>query len=78
VPGEFDYLIQYNTRTFEEINRAPVGKDPHVSLARQHNLLYVPSQNSNVVIVFNRFTLEEVARIDVGSYPQRMWTVAAE
>jgi YVTN family beta-propeller protein len=65
LPGENDYLVQYNTRTFEEINRAPVGKDPHVSLARQHNQLYVPSQNSNVVIVFNRFTLEEIERIEV-------------
>lgn len=65
VAGEFDYLVQYNTRTFEEVNRAPVGKDPHVSLARQHNRLYVPSQNSNVVIVFNRFTLAEIERIDV-------------
>ena len=65
VPGEFDYLVQYNTRTFQEVNRAPVGKDPHVSLARQHNRLYVPSQNSNVVIVLNRFTLEEVTRLDV-------------
>jgi YVTN family beta-propeller protein len=65
LPGDHDYLVQYNTRTFEEINRAPVGKDPHLSLARQHNRLYVPSQDSNVVIVFNRFTLEEIARIDV-------------
>jgi YVTN family beta-propeller protein len=65
LPGDHDYLVQYNTRTFEEINRAPVGKDPHLSLARQHNRLYVPSQDSNMVIVFNRFTLEEIARIDV-------------
>lgn len=65
LPGEHDYVVQYNTRTFEEINRAPVGKDPHLSLARQHNRLYVPGQNSNVVIVFNRFTMEEIERIEV-------------
>ena len=65
VPGDVDYLVQYSTRTFQEVNRAPVGKDPHVSLARHGRQLYVPSQNSNVVIVFNRFTLKELTRIDV-------------
>ncbi len=64
LPGEVDYLVQYSTQTFQEVNRAPVGKDPHVSLARQHNRLYVPSQNSDVVIVFDRYTLEEITRID--------------
>lgn len=65
VAGEFDYVVQYSTKTFQEVNRAPVGKDPHVSLARQHNRLYVPSQNSNVVIVLNRRTLNEITRIDL-------------
>lgn len=65
LPGDEDYLVQFSTQTFEEVNRAAVGKDPHVSLARQHNRLYVPSQNSDVVIVFNRYTLNEITRIDV-------------
>ena len=62
---DHDYLVQFRTDTFEEINRAPVGKDPHVSLIRLSNELYVPAQNSNIVSVFNRFTLELIDEIDV-------------
>jgi YVTN family beta-propeller protein len=65
IPGDYDYLVQYNTQTFEEVNRAPVGKDPHVSLNRFSHKIFVPSQNSDVVIVLNRFTLEEIERIEV-------------
>jgi DNA-binding beta-propeller fold protein YncE len=60
-----DYLVQFSTRTFQELNRAAVGKDPHVSLTRRNHLIYVPAQNSNVVSVFNRFSLELVAEIPV-------------
>jgi YVTN family beta-propeller protein len=65
LPGPNDYVIQYSTRTFEEINRAPVGKDPHVSLMRTNTQLFVPSQNSDVVVVLDRRTLEHVADIPV-------------
>jgi YVTN family beta-propeller protein len=60
-----DYLVQFNTRTFQEINRAPVGKDPHISIPRGSRQLYVPAQNSNVVTVLNRFTLELIEEIEV-------------
>ncbi len=60
-----DYVVQYSARTFQEVGRAAVGKDPHLSLARQHRKLYVPCQNSNVVIVLDRRNLEEITRIDV-------------
>lgn len=65
LPGDNDYVVQFSTRTFKELNRAPVGKDPHVSLTWRNNLLYVPSQNSNVVNVLNRRTLEPVTDIAV-------------
>lgn len=65
VMGDNDYVVQYDTATFSETGRAPVGKDPHVSLGRQHNRLYVPCQNSDVVIVLNRFTMEEMTSLDV-------------
>jgi DNA-binding beta-propeller fold protein YncE len=65
LPGSGDYVVQYSTRTFSEVNRAPVGKDPHVSLTWRNNLLYLPSQNSNVVNVLNRRTLEPVTDIPV-------------
>ncbi len=65
LPVAFDYVVQYSTETFMEVGRAEVGKDPHLSLARQNDYLYVPSQNSNVVVVLNRETLERVDEISV-------------
>ena len=63
--GESDYVVQFSTETFQEVNRAAVGKDPHLSLARQNDFLYVPCQNSDVVVVLNRNTLDMVAEIAV-------------
>lgn len=60
-----DYLVQFSTDTFAEVNRAAVGKDPHVSLTRTNDLIYVPAQNSNIVSVFDRETLELVDEIAV-------------
>lgn len=65
VAGVYDYVVQFSTETFQEVGRAAVGKDPHVSLARQNDWLYVPSQGSNVVAVLNRETLGSVAEIPV-------------
>lgn len=42
VAGENDYVVQFSADTFEEVNRAAVGKDPHVSLTKHNDLLYVP------------------------------------
>ncbi len=63
--GTNDYLVQFSTESFAEVNRAAVGKDPHVSLTRRNNLIYVPTQDSNVVSVFNRDSLEPETDIDV-------------
>ena len=60
-----DYLVQFSTDTFEEINRAEVGKDPHVSLTQNNKLIYVPAQGSSIVSVFNRNTLELIDEITV-------------
>jgi len=65
LPGPEDYVVQFSTATFEEVGRAAVGKDPHVSLARQNSLLYVPSQGSDQVFVLDRETMASVATIDV-------------
>jgi len=62
--GENDYLVQYDAHTFAEMNRAPVGKDPHVSLTFHNDFIYVPAQNSNIVSVFNRNTLDLVDEIE--------------
>jgi YVTN family beta-propeller protein len=57
IAGANDYVIKYSRQTFSETARQAVGKDPHVSLARQNDLLYVPCQNSNAVFVLDRDTL---------------------
>lgn len=63
--GANDYLVQFSAETFTELNRAPVGKDPHVSLTARNKLIYVPAQNSSLVSVFNRHTLELVTELTV-------------
>jgi DNA-binding beta-propeller fold protein YncE len=65
VAGPHDYVVQYSTKTFEELGRAAVGKDAHLSLARQDNQLYVPCQGSNVVFVLNRESMQTITTIDV-------------
>ena len=56
--GAEDYVVKYSTNSFAELGRVAVGKDPHVSLARQNDQLYVPCQNTNNVFVLDRATLE--------------------
>jgi YVTN family beta-propeller protein len=65
LPGESDYVIQYSTTTFMETGRAAVGKDPHLSLNRRSNLLYVPTQGSNAVYILNRTSLALVDILEV-------------
>lgn len=67
IVGANDYVIKYSRQTFAEVARQAVGKDPHVSLARQSNLLYVPCQNSNAVFVLDRDTLALQPSIPVAS-----------
>jgi DNA-binding beta-propeller fold protein YncE len=63
--GPEDYVVQFSTETFQELGRAAVGKDPHLSLARQDGQLYVPSQGGNAVYVLNRETLALIRQIPV-------------
>ncbi len=63
--GASDYVVKFDTETFEEVARAEVGKDPHVSLTRRNKLLYVPSQNSNAVYVLKRADLSLHTIIEV-------------
>ena len=59
LPGP-DVVVQYSTATFSEVGRTEVGEDPHLSLARQNHLLYVPCQNTSNVFVLDRDTLEPI------------------
>lgn len=60
-----DWLIQFDTTTLTEVNRAQVGLDPHVSLTQRNKLIYVPAQNSNIVTVLDRDSLELVNEVSV-------------
>jgi DNA-binding beta-propeller fold protein YncE len=60
VDGDNDYVVQYCTESFEELGRAPVGQDPHLSLTWRNDLLYVPCQNTNDVHILNRWSLETI------------------
>jgi YVTN family beta-propeller protein len=59
------YVVKFSKRTFQEVGRAAVGIDPHVSLTLTNQNLYVPAQGSNVVTVLDRRTLETVTEIAV-------------
>jgi DNA-binding beta-propeller fold protein YncE len=65
VPGDVDYVVKYSTKTFQETDRAEVGKDPHLSLSRWNPLLYVPCQGNDAVFVLNRNTMDFVKEISV-------------
>ena len=58
-----DWLVQFDTATLTEVNRAPVGLDPHVSLSQRNMLIYVPAQNSDLLTVLDRRTLDVVAEV---------------
>ena len=65
VAGDSDFVVQFNGRTFEELGRAAVAKDPHVSLTPRNPYLYVPAQDGDVVHVLDRYTMEAVTDISV-------------
>lgn len=62
---DHDWVVQFSTRTFRELNRAPVGLDPHVSVAPSSRNLWVPAQNSNVVQLLDLSTLAAVDEISI-------------
>lgn len=64
-PGANDWVVRFDTRTFEETARAAVGRDPHVSVTRRNDFLYVACQVSNVVQVLDRRSLGLVTEIPV-------------
>ncbi|HRW07083.1 MAG TPA: beta-propeller fold lactonase family protein, partial [Caldilineaceae bacterium] len=65
VAGPNDRVVKFDTDTFQAVAQAAVGKDPHLSLTKHSDLLYVPAQNSNTVTVLERETLMVVTDIAV-------------
>ena len=65
VEGDNDYVVQFRTDTFEEIGRAAVGKDPHLSVTWRNWFLYVPCQGTNEVHILNRWSMHTAKVLDV-------------
>jgi YVTN family beta-propeller protein len=62
--GPNDYVVQFDASTFTEVDRQPVGKDPHLKIGVDTDL-YVAAQNSNQVLALDPATLDEVADLTV-------------
>lgn len=63
--GEQDYVVKFNTKTFKEVARVALDKDPHLALNLVSNTLFVASQQGNALYVLNRETMRTVARIAI-------------
>eukprot|EP01084_Bolivina_argentea_P039705 73371_1 len=65
VPG---YVIQYDTKTFKEVNRLSIGGDPHLFMDPfqfKPLYLFVASQNANTVYKITADTLKIVKKVKV-------------
>ena len=60
-----DQVVQYRTDTFEEVARVDVGEDPHLSINKQADLLFVPAQGASTVFALELSTLAQVAATPV-------------
>ncbi len=64
-PLDADYVVKFDATTFEETARVAVGLDPHLSLTSANDKLYVASQGSDELAVFNRSDLSLVTIIEI-------------
>jgi YVTN family beta-propeller protein len=75
ISGNSDYVVKFSTSSFNEMGRAAVGKDPHLSLTIKNNYLYVPCQNSDLVYLLDRTNMNVIKTISVpGSHGAGMAT----
>jgi DNA-binding beta-propeller fold protein YncE len=63
-----DLLVKIDAKSFQVLSSVEVGKDPHIALAPENNLLYVASQGGNKVDVFDR-TSTELTKITTIAQP---------
>ena len=61
VSGPNDFVIKYNTSTFNEVRRVAVGKDPHVMVNHRSNALYAACMITGEVYVLQRGNLSTQA-----------------
>jgi YVTN family beta-propeller protein len=65
VSGDSDFVVKFNTETFNEVGRAAVGKDTHVSYSSKSDCLYVPNQVTSELIVLDGTTLERKTELSI-------------
>lgn len=63
--GDNDYIVRFDATTFDETHRLAVGKDPHLSATGANDVVYVPCQNTDEVLVLERDDLSLAAAIDL-------------
>jgi DNA-binding beta-propeller fold protein YncE len=64
LPGP-DYVVKFSTESFEEIDRAEVGDDPHLGIDDRFEQLFVPSQGSNLLQVLDTGTLDLLESLSI-------------
>lgn len=64
LPGP-DYLVKFSTESFQEVGRVEVGDNPHVAIDDRFEQLFVPSDRSNLLQVFDTGTLEPLGSLSV-------------
>jgi DNA-binding beta-propeller fold protein YncE len=65
VDPAFDVIVQFHGESLAEVNRALVGKDPHVAFNWRTWELYAPCQGTGAVFVLDGLTLDQTDVIDV-------------
>lgn len=60
-----DVVVKYSKTTFTEVDRAPVGEDPHVFLHPSDRRLYVACQDTDNVFVLNRDTMAQLGVVPI-------------
>ena len=63
--GDASYVVKFSKKSFQEVDRATVGDDPHLSLTLTNDYLYVASQGSSEVRVLARKDLEVATTLAV-------------
>lgn len=72
-----DYVALLSVPALDLLASVPVGSEPSWAISSlDGRYCYVSSRKNDTVSIISFDDGREVARIEVGAYPQRMWTVA--
>ena len=73
-----DYVAVLSVPELDLLSTTSVGREPSWAISSlDGKYCYVSSRKSDTVSIISFDNGSELARIEVGSYPQRMWAVAA-